>query len=82
MNLNPLARHRVRCRKTRRLMSGYLDGELDPERHRAVAGHLDWCPDCGRMAQNLSRTVDALQLLGRGGAPVARPGPARTEPIT
>jgi anti-sigma factor RsiW len=68
MNLNPSAMRRVRCHKARRLMSPYLDGELDPQRHRAVADHLDRCPGCGRMAQNLSRTIDALHLLGRGDA--------------
>lgn len=41
MNLNPSAMRRVRCHKTRRLMSPYLDGELDPQRHRAVADHHD-----------------------------------------
>lgn len=76
MILNPVARHRQRCRKARGLMSIYLDGELDPVRHRAVAGHLRWCSNCGRLAQNLSRTIDALHLLGRGGAPETPPAPA------
>jgi len=64
MSLNPVTRHRERCHETRELMSDHLDDELDPERRRAVERHIRWCPNCGRMFQNLSRTVGGLRRLG------------------
>ena len=64
MSLNPVKSHRAHCRETRELLSDYLEGELEPARHKGVDRHLRWCPNCGRMAQNLSRTVDGLRLLG------------------
>jgi len=75
MSLNPIARRRERCREALELLSDYVDGELGPVRHRAVEGHLRWCRSCGRMARNLSRTVDALHRLRRGDAPEARSDP-------
>lgn len=59
--LNPITRHRERCRETRERMSEYLDGE--PDGRRANRRHLRWCPNCRRMMTNLSRTVAALRRL-------------------
>ncbi len=64
MSVNPVKIHRARCRETRELLSDYLEGEVEPNRQRAFNRHLRWCPNCGRMAQNLSRTVDGLRRLG------------------
>lgn len=60
MSLNPLTRRRERCSETRERLSEHLDGELGDEQREAVERHLRWCPNCGRMLQNLSRTVGGL----------------------
>jgi len=36
----------MRCWQARRHVSGYLDGELEPDRRRAVEEHLAICPTC------------------------------------
>ncbi|MDA8069177.1 anti-sigma factor [Conexibacter sp. DBS9H8] len=63
MTINPMARHRARCRETRAQMSDYLDGDLAPEAVRRLERHTSWCPNCGRMLRNLRRTVGGLQAL-------------------
>lgn len=60
--LNPIARHRERCRETRERMSEYLDGELGDD-GSAVERHLRRCPNCRRLLTNLSRTVAGLRRL-------------------
>jgi len=65
--LNPMARHRSRCRQVRAEMSDYLDGELDRPAARLVQRHVRWCPSCRRMLANLRRTVDGLNALGKLG---------------
>jgi anti-sigma factor RsiW len=61
--LNPITRHRERCREVRAQMSDYLDGELDPHAAAGVARHVRWCPNCRRMLKNLGRTVAGLAAL-------------------
>ncbi len=63
MTLNPIKRHRDRCREARAHMSEYLDGDLDERTEARVARHIRWCPSCGRMLANLSRTIAALRAL-------------------
>ena len=63
MTLNPTRRHRDRCRDTRAHLSEYLDGELDERAAARVRRHIRWCPNCGRMLANLSRTIGALRAL-------------------
>jgi anti-sigma factor RsiW len=63
MTLNPIKRHRDRCRDTRAHLSEYLDGELDERAAARVERHVRWCPNCGRMLANLSRTIGALRAL-------------------
>ncbi len=63
MSLNPLTRHRERCRQTRELMSEHLDDDLSAGDRRAFERHIRWCANCGRMLQNLSRTVGGLRRL-------------------
>jgi anti-sigma factor RsiW len=38
----------MRCRKVRSYLSAYCRNELSGRRHRAVAEHLDVCPECRR----------------------------------
>jgi anti-sigma factor RsiW len=63
--LNPVRRHRERCRQTRDLMSDYLDGELDPAVEAAARRHVRRCPSCRRMLASLKRTIQGLRELGR-----------------
>ena len=35
-------------RHVQHLLSGYIDGSLSPAATRAVAAHLDACPQCAR----------------------------------
>lgn len=61
--LNPVKRHRDRCRETRAHMSEYLDCELDEQTAARVGRHIRWCPNCGRMFASLSRTLSGLRAL-------------------
>jgi anti-sigma factor RsiW len=63
MALNPMKRHRERCREVRAQMSDYLDGDLDPQAAAGVERHARWCPNCRRMLRNLRRTVVGLGAL-------------------
>ncbi len=71
--LNPVKRHRDRCRETRAHMSDYLDGELDEQTEARVERHIRWCPNCGRMFANLSRTITGLRALRDLPAPTDEP---------
>jgi len=61
--LNPIKRHRERCRETRADMSDYLDGELEDDAAARLEHHVRWCPNCNRMLENLRRTVGGLRSL-------------------
>ena len=63
LTLNPVKRHRDRCRETRARMSEHLDGELDGKTAGRVERHIRWCPNCRRMFTNLSRTIAGLRAL-------------------
>jgi anti-sigma factor RsiW len=63
MALNPMKRHRERCREVRAQMSDYLDGDLDQQTAASVARHTRWCPNCRNMLRNLRRTVAGLRSL-------------------
>jgi len=44
-------------------LSEYLDGGLDPEAEREVAGHLAGCPECGALLAELRRVLSRAQAL-------------------
>jgi anti-sigma factor RsiW len=71
--LNPIKRHRERCREVRAQMSDYLDGELEPDAVATVERHVRWCPNCRRMLENLRRTVGGLRTLGEMPTPADDP---------
>lgn len=75
MSLNPVTRRRERCREARELMSEHLDDELSAHDHKNVERHVRWCPNCGRMLQNLSRTVGGLRRLPRADRGMDDPEP-------
>ncbi|HUP33615.1 MAG TPA: zf-HC2 domain-containing protein [Gaiellaceae bacterium] len=59
------------CERTRRRLSGFLEGDLRRPARRRTARHLVRCPDCGRLLESLARAVDALRSLACSG-PSAR----------
>ncbi len=49
------------CRKVAKVLQSHLDGELDDERRRKVAAHLDECERCGLEAEVLDGVRTALR---------------------
>jgi anti-sigma factor RsiW len=43
----------VDCESTQRVLHGYVDGELDLSGSLEIEGHLESCPNCSRMQQDL-----------------------------
>jgi anti-sigma factor RsiW len=71
--LNPMKRHRERCREVRAQMSDYLDSELDASAASGVERHVRWCPNCRRMLENLRRTIGGLRALSEMPTPADDP---------
>jgi anti-sigma factor RsiW len=61
--LNPVRRHRERCREVRSQMSEYLDRELNSDTASRIERHMRWCRSCARILANLSRTIQGLRAL-------------------
>jgi anti-sigma factor RsiW len=61
----------MRCRKAKKLISAYLDGELTGARLEAVRAHLGRCPDCEAFAADLARVSRQVTLFS---APEPREG--------
>ena len=59
------------CPDTARLMSRYLEGDLDSSRCASLARHVAGCSSCGRACRELRRSLGACRRYGR------RPIPAR-----
>lgn len=55
-------------------LTEYLDGELAPERAKAVEAHLTSCPSC---AKTLERLRSASKAFKKHGAVPRRAGPGR-----
>jgi anti-sigma factor RsiW len=55
------------CEEARRLMSAFLDGELDDAERRRVQRHVRFCSRCHTVLGNLRRTLDRMRGL-RGSA--------------
>jgi anti-sigma factor RsiW len=47
----------VRCRELIDNLSGYLDGELDPELARRIVRHLEHCEDCNIVVDTTKKTI-------------------------
>jgi len=61
----------VTCDRARELLSGYLDGELDPAERQELERHLAECPGCSEELKALRKTVDLVRALPRVGMPAA-----------
>jgi RNA polymerase sigma-70 factor (ECF subfamily) len=59
------------CPDTARLLSRYLEGDLDASRCASLARHVAGCDACGRACRALQRSLGACRRYGR------RPVPAR-----
>ncbi len=57
------------CRQVAALLQPFLDGELDGERGREVARHLDDCRRCGLEAQTYREMKAALRRGARQPSP-------------
>lgn len=51
----------LKCRETKKLMHGYLDGDLSPDREEAMRVHLARCADCAPAFERLRRSEDAVR---------------------
>jgi hypothetical protein len=66
--------HVARCQECVDLLVDYLEGDLPPERARALEIHLELCPACVRFLRTYKGTVDVARRL-----PAAEIPPELTE---
>ena len=60
----------MRCAKAKKLISEYIDGNLDRERLMNLEQHLDRCPDCQKLLKDFQAiTQDAKKLEGVSPSP-------------
>jgi anti-sigma factor RsiW len=55
--------HIARCQECIDLLVDYLEGELPPERARALDIHLEICPPCVAFVKTYKGTVDVARKL-------------------
>jgi hypothetical protein len=53
----------VSCRKVRKTLAGYVDGDLDGKRESEIREHLEGCPGCRLLAEKLETSAAALSSL-------------------
>lgn len=53
----------MNCDRTRRLLSPYLDGELESETRSTVREHLATCPDCSLYHEELKKLDEDVKSL-------------------
>jgi len=53
----------MECKHIEKLLSPYLDNELDPAERLQVEKHLNQCPSCAQLYAALQETVDALSEM-------------------
>ena len=51
------------------ILPDYVNGKLESPLHREVTGHLEVCPDCRIEAENLVKTLAAIQSANKASAP-------------
>ncbi|MGH7267964.1 MAG: anti-sigma factor family protein [Candidatus Rokuibacteriota bacterium] len=55
--------HVARCQECIDLLVDYLEGELPPDRARALDIHLELCPSCVSFVRTYKGTVDVARNL-------------------
>ena len=55
--------HVTRCQECIDLLVDYLEGDLPPERARALEIHLELCPPCWAFVRTYKGTVDVARNL-------------------
>ena len=63
------------CRSLRKLLSDYLDGELDEEFCREIENHITECQDCRIVVDTLRKTILLYHETAAESAEI--PGPTR-----
>lgn len=58
------------CKKTKELISGYVDGNLSPRERMLVAEHILLCDDCRKEVERTKLLVTELRGLSGENAPV------------
>lgn len=53
----------MECKLIEKLLSPYLDNELDPTERQQVEAHLNQCPSCAQLYTALQETIDALNEM-------------------
>jgi hypothetical protein len=53
----------MECHEAEEYLSGYMELELPADAMRRVAGHLDRCPDCSALLEEMRRTVTLCRSL-------------------
>jgi anti-sigma factor RsiW len=53
----------MRCQEARRLVSDYIDGELDTSTAAELEAHLARCPSCPPLAAALQAVLSQLRAL-------------------
>ena len=53
----------MRCSYAKKLISEYIDGDLDPGREARLDDHLSQCPDCRKVLKDLRTIVSDAQEL-------------------
>lgn len=51
------------CHRVQKLLSLYLDGELNPKQSKRIAGHLSQCKECASELEQLLSIKEAAQAL-------------------
>lgn len=59
----PVTSHIARCQECVELLVDYLEGDLPPERARALDIHLEICPPCVAFVRTYKGTVDVARKL-------------------
>ncbi len=53
----------MECKQIEKLLSPYLDNELDPTERQQVEEHLNQCPSCAQLYTALREAVEALSEM-------------------
>jgi tetratricopeptide (TPR) repeat protein len=53
----------MKCTKTKKLISDYIDGELDAKTAASLEGHLKACPACRRLCADFRRIAGRAKTL-------------------